>query len=102
MRREFICHRCGTANHRGSENCSYCGLQVGWRPSFPDSLRFWRWPRLFNESVGSLAAPLAAMAELTYSGAWATYLLSLPLVTLSALTLCSHFFTAMPDTEHTE
>ena len=102
MRREFICHRCGTANRRGAENCSYCGLQVAWRPSYPDPLRFWRWPTLMKESVGSLSAALAATIELSLSAPLATYLLSLPLLALSALTLCSHFLTHWPDTGSAE
>ena len=96
MRREFLCHRCGRVNRRGAENCRHCGLQLAWRPSFPDSLRFWRWPELLKESVGSLAAPLAATVVLTFSGTWAAYWVSLPLLALSALTLCSHFLNQMP------
>ena len=96
MRREFICRRCGRANRRGAENCSYCGLQVAWRPSLPTSLRFWRWPTQLKESVGGLAAPLAAIVEMAYWGTWATYLLTLPLLALSVLTLFSHFFTQLP------
>ena len=68
MRREFICHRCGTANRRGTENCNYCGLQVGWRPGVPDWLLIWRWPVRLRESMGSLAAPLAIAVELSLSG----------------------------------
>ena len=102
MRREFICHRCGRANRRGALNCSYCGLQVAWRPSYPDSLRFWRWPVLLKESVGSLSAALAATVELASSALWATYLFSLPLLALSALTLCSHFLTRWPDAGNME
>ena len=102
MRREFICHRCGRANRRGTENCRYCGLQVAWRPSFPNSLRFWQWPTPLKESVGGLAAPLAAIVELSNSGAWATYLLTLPLLAVSALTLFSHFLTQLPGAGNTE
>lgn len=92
MPRDFICHRCGTANRRPVENCRYCGLQVGWRPSFPDTLRVWRWPAPLMESVGSLAASLAAIVAWAYPGAWVTALLAWPLLGVSSITLFWHFF----------
>ena len=96
MRREFICHRCGTANRRGTENCNYCGLQVGWRPGVPDWLLIWRWPVRLRESMGSLAAPLAIAVELSLSGAWATYLLTVPLLTFSSTLLLCQAITQVP------
>ena len=90
MGREFICHRCGSANRRGVENCSYCGLQVGWRPSYPDSLRFWRWPAGFIEASGSIAAGLATTVELAKLGNWASYSITTPLVLYAVLTLLYH------------
>ena len=95
MRREFICHRCGTANRRGTENCRYCGLQVGWRPRIPGWILLWQWPARLRDSMGSLAAPLAVAVELSLSGAWATYLLTLPLLTLSSALLVCHTMTGM-------
>ena len=100
MRREFICHRCGAANRRGAENCSYCGLQVGWRPSFPDWLLVWRWPALLTEFAGGLAAPLAIAVELALPGTAASYLLTLPLLTLSATLLLCHAIIQIPGDEH--
>ena len=100
MRREFICHRCGTANRRGTENCSYCGLQVGWRPSVPDWLLVWRWPAMLRECVGSLAAPLAIAVELALPGASVSYLLTLPLLAFSGALLACHYITQIPDDEH--
>lgn len=100
MRREFICHRCGSANRRGVENCNYCGLQVGWRPSFPDTLRFWRWPVGFVEASGSLAASLAATVELANLGNWASNVLVMPLLVYSSLALLYHFSSSLPDTDN--
>ena len=100
MRREFICHRCGTANRRGTENCSYCGLQVGWRPSVPDWLLVWRWPAHLRDCMGSLAAPLAIAVELALPGGSALYLLTLPLLAFSATLLAWHSITQIPDDEH--
>ena len=100
MRREFICHRCGTANRGGAENCSYCGLQVGWRPSVPDWLLVWRWPALLRESMGSLAAPLAIAVELALPGTSASYVVSLPLLAFSATLLVYHAITQNPGDRH--
>lgn len=100
MRREFICHRCGSANRRGTENCSYCGLQVGWRPSVPDWVMLWRWPALPRDFVGSLAAPLAISVELAFPDTTASYLLTLPLLAFSATLLVCHALTEIPDDGH--
>jgi hypothetical protein len=97
MQREFICHRCGAANRRGAENCSYCGLQVGWRPSVPEWLLLWRWPALIRECLGSLAAPLAVTVELAMPGTSASFLLTLPLLTFSATLLVYHAIIEIPD-----
>lgn len=91
MPREFICHRCGTANRRPVENCRYCGLQVGWRPSFPDTLRIWRWPAGLMETAGSLAASFAALIAMTYPGTWAATIFAWPLLAFSSFTLFWHF-----------
>ena len=100
MRREFICHRCGTANQRGVENCSYCGLQVGWRPSVPDWLLVWRWPAPVRDYMGSLAAPLAVAVELALPGTPASYILTLPLLAFSATLLVYHTLAQLPDDGH--
>lgn len=96
MRREFICHRCGTPNRRGSENCSYCGLQIGWRPSFPEWLMIWRWPARIMESMGSLAPPIAIGVELALPDAAPSHFLTLPLLALSATLLVCHSITQPP------
>ncbi len=96
MRREFICHRCGTANRRGTENCRYCGLQIGWRPGVPEWVMVWRWPAKVRESMGSLAAPLAIAVELTLPAGPASYLLTLPLLTFSATLLLCQAIMQMP------
>ena len=98
MPREFICHRCGTANNDQAENCKFCGLQVGWRPSVPNFIRFWSWPSPLKELGGTLAAPLVVALETTFPGTWATYLFSLPLLTASVLALLWHSTTDLPDT----
>ncbi len=90
MGREFICHRCGTANRRGAENCSYCGLQVGWRPSVPDWLRFWQWPVPLCEQAGGLAAFGAFALAIYFPGAWITSYFAPPLIIFSCLALVSH------------
>ena len=96
MRREFICHRCGTANDRGTENCRFCGLQIGWRPSFPEWLLVWRWPARFMESMGSLAAPIAIGVEMSLPETVPSHLLTLPLLALSAALLLCHSLTQAP------
>ena len=83
MRREFICHRCGRANGPAVENCAYCGLQVGWRPTMPNILRFRRWPAAQRDAAGALAAILAAGLETALSLA----ILTLPLLAFSSLLL---------------
>ena len=83
MRREFICHRCGRANGPAVENCAYCGLQVGWRPTLPHILRFRRWPAAQRDAAGALTAILAAGLETTLS----LSLLTLPLLAVSSLLL---------------
>ena len=87
MPREFICHRCGTANDRGSENCRFCGLQVGWRPTLPYFFRFWRWNLDRMEVIGSMAAPIGATLALSYPGTWLYYLVAFPLIMFSSLSL---------------
>lgn len=83
MRREFICHRCGRANGPAVENCAYCGLQVGWRPTLPNILRFRRWSAAQRDMAGAGAAILAAGLETALSLA----LLTLPLLAFSSLLL---------------
>ena len=90
MRREFICHRCGTANSRRAENCQFCGLQVGWRPSLPGFVRIWTWPEQMKETVACVATFLCVTLESGYPGTWATYVISLPLLTISASLLLAH------------
>ena len=102
MPREFICHRCGTANNDQAENCKFCGLQVGWRPSVPNFIRFWSWPAQLKELGGSVAAPIVVFLELTVPGTWASYVLSLPLLAASALALLWHSTTDLPDTGNPE
>lgn len=102
MRREFICHRCGTANQRQAENCKFCGLQVGWRPGIPGFIRFWKWPAARQETAGSLAAPLAVMVEATYPGMWASYVFSAPLLLFSAAMLFWATFVQWPGGERAE
>ena len=99
MPREFICHRCGTANRRPVENCRYCGLQVGWKPSFPDTLRMWRWPVGRMESSGSLTALVAANVVLTYPETWVSTIVAWPLLAFSSLTLFWHILsrTSLPE-----
>ncbi len=87
MRREFICHRCGTANRPTAENCSYCGLQVAWRPRVPDTLRFWRWPEPIKERVGVVATILAVIFEGTVQVAWASAVFTAPLLAVGGLAL---------------
>ena len=83
MRREFICHRCGRANGPAVENCAYCGLQVGWRPTMPHILRFRRWSAAQRDTVGALSVILAAGLETALS----LSLLTLPLLAVSSLLL---------------
>ena len=83
MRREFICHRCGRANGPAVENCAYCGLQVGWRPTMPAIFRFRRWSAAQRDAAGALAAILAAGLETALS----LSLLTLPLLAVSSLLL---------------
>ena len=94
MRREFICHRCGTANHSTAENCRYCGLQVGWRPSLPATLKFWRWPQVVKDTVGALSAPLALTLLTLYPDSGAA--LSLSLLSVSLTFLLWRFLAAPP------
>ena len=89
MPREFICHRCGMPNKRGAENCRFCGLQVGWRPSVPYFLRFWDWTLEGKELIGSMASAGAVTLLIGYSGTWVSYFLALPLLLLGSLTLLS-------------
>ena len=95
MPREFICHRCGMPNKRGAENCRFCGLQVGWRPSFPQFLRFWDWTLEGKELLGSLAAAGAGTLAIAYAAPWVSYFFTLPLLLFSSLTLLSLNFTQM-------
>lgn len=83
MRRSFICHRCGTVNRAAAENCAYCGLQIGWRPRLPDTLRFWRWSAARQAVVGTAAAALAALLEAVL----AATMLALPPLAVSLLLL---------------
>lgn len=83
MRREFICHRCGRANGPAVENCAYCGLQVGWRPTLPALFRFRRWSAARRDAAGALSAILAAGLETALS----LSLLTLPLLAVSSLLL---------------
>lgn len=83
MRREFICHRCGRANGPAVENCAYCGLQVGWRPTMPNILRFRLWPAARRDAAGALTAILAAGLETVLS----LTILTLPLLAFSSLLL---------------
>ncbi len=87
MPREFICHRCGTANERGAENCRFCGLQVGWRPSLPYLVRFWNWNLGRLEALGSMAAPVGATLVGLFPGTWLSYLVAFPLIMFSTLSL---------------
>lgn len=87
MGREFICHRCGRANGPAVENCAYCGLQVGWRPSLPAALDFRRWTAAQWDTAGALSAILAAALETASS----LTLLALPLLAVSALLLICPF-----------
>lgn len=102
MPREFICHRCGMPNKRGAENCRFCGLQVGWRPSFPYLLRFWHWTSEGKELIGSMSAAGAFTLEFAYSGSWVSYLVTLPPLLLSFLTLLSLSFSQMQDPNESE
>ena len=99
MGREFICRRCGTANRRGVENCSYCGLQVGWKPSYPDLMRFWRWPLRLTEIVGSLAAFAAAALEIASPAGWTISWLTVILLAFSAIILAYHSTLKLPGAE---
>ena len=83
MRREFICHRCGRANGPAVENCAYCGLQVGWRPTMPALFRFRRWTAAQRDMAGAGAAILAAGLE----SALSLSILTLPLLAFSSLLL---------------
>lgn len=83
MRREFICHRCGRANGPAVENCAYCGLQVGWRPTLPHILRFRRWSAAQRDMAGALSAILAAGLETALS----LSILTLPLLAFTSLLL---------------
>lgn len=87
MRRAFICHRCGAANRPAVENCTYCGLQVGWRPHLPAALRFWRWTAGRREAAGATFAILAALLTTTLS----LTALALPLLAFSVLLLAWAF-----------
>ena len=87
MRREFICHRCGTANPATAENCAYCGLQTGWRPRLPDALRFWRWPAAIKEAVGAAAGPLAVTFAAAFPGSGIAAAIAIPLLAASGLAL---------------
>ena len=89
MRRAFLCHRCGAANRPAAENCAYCGLQVAWRPQLPAALRFWRWSPSRRETAGAVSAILAALLEMALS----LTILTLPLLTVSALLLAWDFLT---------
>ena len=87
-------------NRRGAENCRFCGLQVGWRPSLPYFLRFWDWTLEGKELMGSLAAAAAVTLELGYSSPWVSYLFAMPLLLFSSLTLLSlNFFKVQDPTE---
>ena len=99
MRREFICHRCGTANSRRAENCQFCGLQVGWRPSIPGFVRIWAWSGQMKETVACIAAFLCVALESGYPGTWASYLVSLPMLTVSALLLVARSVDESSSTE---
>ena len=102
MRREFICHRCGTANRPTAENCAYCGLQIGWRPSLPDTIRFWRWPAPIKETVGAVAAPLAVAVETNLHTAWVTAAITIPLLVVSLTALFWYVMAEPSRREHPE
>lgn len=89
MRRAFICHRCGAANRPAVENCTYCGLQVGWRPHFPPVLRFWRWAPARREAAGAVSAILGTL--LPTAGSLTA--LAWPLLAFSAILLAWDFMT---------
>ncbi len=92
MSRAFLCHRCGAANPPAAETCAYCGLQVAWRPQLPAALRFWRWPPARRETAGAVSAILAALLATATS----LTLLTLPLLTVSALLLTWSYLAADP------
>ncbi len=102
MRREFICRRCGTANRPTAENCAYCGLQIGWRPSLPDTIRFWRWPAPIRETVGPCTASLAVTTAATVPAAWASVLITIPLLVVSAAVLFLNVLAEPPERESRE
>ena len=89
MRRPFLCHRCGAANQPTAETCTYCGLQIGWRPHFPAALRFWHWPPAQRDTAGATSAILAALLTNTLS----LTALALPFLAVSALLLTWSFLT---------
>ena len=95
MRREFICHRCGTANHPSVENCRYCGLQVGWRPGLPATFKFWRWPVSIKDTVGAMSAPLALILLTLFPDSGAA-LVGIPLLAVSLAFLLWRFLAAPP------
>ncbi len=102
MRREFICRRCGTANRPTAENCAYCGLQIGWRPSLPDTFRFWRWPAPIREAAGTFAGLLAVTVEITGYGLWASVAFTIPLLAVSAAILCWNLLLEPPGRKNQE
>ena len=102
MPREFICHRCGMPNKQGAENCRFCGLQVGWRPSFPYLLRFWHWTNEAKQLLGSMAAAGAVTLEFAYTGPWVSYLFTLALLLLSSTILLSLSFSQLQEPSESE
>ena len=87
MRRDFICHRCGTANRPDAGNCAYCGLQIGWHPQTPVTFLFWRWPGPVKWAVGALTAPLAFSIKAIWETASVTTVIAISLLALSLLLL---------------
>ena len=83
MRRDVICHRCGSVNQPSIEVCAYCGLQISWKPHFPEVMHFWDWSHPVKWIVGALLAPLAFITQRLVSAE----IIVVPLLTASVLTL---------------